>query len=217
MEKHGVRRLTREESRALTRMRLLASARELMAREGYENVSIDRIADGAGYSKGAFYSNFSSKEEIFLELLELHAKQDVSEIHKLLDDVVEPDDIIARVGDWASERATDPSWGVLALEVFRRARNDETFSDRHANLFREQWVSLGKMMMKLFPEGGAPSDAATLGGIVFELTYGAAASFTNGPSVKDMITTVLKAMLDAYGRKSQPLPVAPVARKRSTA
>ena len=62
MKMHGVRRLTREESRALTRMRLLASARELMARAGYESVSIDRITEGAGYSKGAFYSNFASKE-----------------------------------------------------------------------------------------------------------------------------------------------------------
>lgn len=68
----------------------------------------------------------------------MHAKQDVSEIHKLLDRVTDPEEIIARLEDWASNRATDPSWGVLALEVFRQARNDETFGDRHANLVREQ-------------------------------------------------------------------------------
>lgn len=73
------------------------------------------------------------------------------------------------------------------------------------------------MMINLFPERRAPADAATLGGIVFELTYGAAASFTSGPSVKDMIATVLEAFLQTYGQKSQAPSVAPAARKRSSA
>ena len=65
-KKPAPKRLTREESRAVTREKLLASAYEVMAREGYEGASIDRIAEEAGFSKGAFYSNFDSKEEIFL-------------------------------------------------------------------------------------------------------------------------------------------------------
>ena len=84
------KRLTREESRALTRAKLLASAREVMARDGYEGASIDRIAEEAGFSKGAFYSNFSSKEEIFLELLETHSLQDVDEIAEALEGVDDP-------------------------------------------------------------------------------------------------------------------------------
>ena len=71
-KKPAPKRLTREESRAVTREKLLASAYEVMAREGYEGASIDRIAEEAGFSKGAFYSNFESKDEIFLELLETH-------------------------------------------------------------------------------------------------------------------------------------------------
>ena len=62
-------RLTREESRSLTRAKLLESARIVIAREGFESATIDRIAEQAGFSKGAFYSNFSNKEEIVLELL----------------------------------------------------------------------------------------------------------------------------------------------------
>ena len=56
-----------------------------MAREGYESASVDRIAEEAGFSKGAFYSNFDSKEEIFLELLETHSMQDVDEIAEMLE------------------------------------------------------------------------------------------------------------------------------------
>ena len=115
-------RLTREESQALTRAKLLANAVRVVAAEGYEGASIDKIAEAAGYSKGAFYSNFASKEELFLELLETHAGQDVVEIARLLDGVSVPAAIIDRFCEWADSRASDPTWGLLALELMRRAR-----------------------------------------------------------------------------------------------
>lgn len=59
--------------RADTRARLLAAALEVFAREGIAGASIEMIAEAAGFSRGAFYSNFSSKEELFLEL----AKQQI--------------------------------------------------------------------------------------------------------------------------------------------
>ena len=54
-------RLTREQSQAITRERILSAAGDVVARDGYDGASVDRIAEAAGYSKGAFYSNFSSK------------------------------------------------------------------------------------------------------------------------------------------------------------
>jgi AcrR family transcriptional regulator len=192
-------RLTREESRALTRAKLLASARVVVAREGYENASIDRIAEEAGFSKGAFYSNFDSKEEIVLELLETHSMQDVTEIAGLIGDSSDPVRLIEVISEWSLNRSRDPSWGLLALELFRRARRDQTFDKRHANLFREQWRGLGEIMMNLFPPGQAPADAETLGGIVMELTYGAASAFTAGPTAGDMVKLVLTSLHRAYG------------------
>lgn len=197
-------RLTREESRALTRKKLLDSARQLVAREGYENASVDRIAEEAGFSKGAFYSNFGSKEEIFLELLETHANQDVDEISALLEGITEPLRIIDVLSYWASDRANDPSWGLLALELFRRARRDATFGERHSKLFQNQWEGLGKLLLRLFPDGKAPAEPAALGGIVLELTYGAASSFIQGPSVHDLVRLALMSLYQAYGKA--PLP-----------
>lgn len=195
-------RLTREESRALTRVKLLASAREVVAREGYESASVERIAEEAGFSKGAFYSNFSSKEEIILELLETHSMQDVQEISELLGDEKDPVEMIEIIGNWASDRASDPSWGLLALELFRRARREATFGERHANLFREQWIGLGEILLQMFPKNGAPADAETLGGIVFGLTYGSASSFKTGPTVGEMVKQVLTALYRAYGKRT---------------
>lgn len=192
-------RLTREESRALTRAKLLESARAVVAREGYESASVDRIAEEAGFSKGAFYSNFSSKEEIILELLETHSLQDVTEIAGLIGEVTDPERIIEIISNWADMRSSDPSWGLLALELFRRARRDATFGDRHSTLFRAQWQRLGEILLQMFPEGTAPAEPEALGGIVFELTYGAAASFTAGPSAGDLVRLALTAMFRAYG------------------
>ena len=63
------KRLSREEGKALTRARLLESARSLIARKGYEGATIDEMAEEAGFSRGAFYSNFRNKEELMAELI----------------------------------------------------------------------------------------------------------------------------------------------------
>jgi TetR/AcrR family transcriptional regulator, transcriptional repressor of aconitase len=203
-------RLSREESRALTRAKLLASAREVVAREGYENASIDRIAEEAGFSKGAFYSNFDSKEEIILELLEAHSLQDVAEIRGLVGDVKDPEQLIDIISDWAHRRSADPSWGLLALELFRRARRDATFGERHANLFREQWRGVGEILLGMFPPGQAPADAEALGGLVLELTYGSASGFKAGPTAGDLVRLALRSMYAAFGRNRAVAKAAPV-------
>jgi len=63
------RRTVRPE-RADVRDRVLAAARETFAEVGYQRASLDAIASGAGFSKGAVYSNFASKEDLFLAVVE---------------------------------------------------------------------------------------------------------------------------------------------------
>lgn len=63
------RRLTRAETRARTREQLLDAAALVFARKGFAGASVEEIAESAGYSTGALYSNFESKEQLFLELL----------------------------------------------------------------------------------------------------------------------------------------------------
>ena len=63
------RRLTREESKARTRQELLRAASRLFLRNGFVATSLSDIAEEAGLTKGAVYSNFDSKEELFLALL----------------------------------------------------------------------------------------------------------------------------------------------------
>jgi AcrR family transcriptional regulator len=63
------RRLTRAETKARTRARLLDAAAQVFARKGFGGASVEEIAESAGYSTGALYSNFGSKDELFIELL----------------------------------------------------------------------------------------------------------------------------------------------------
>jgi AcrR family transcriptional regulator len=62
-------RLTRAERREQTRRELLDAAARVFVRRGLQGASVEEISAEAGYSRGAFYSNFSSKAELFVELL----------------------------------------------------------------------------------------------------------------------------------------------------
>jgi len=63
--------IDRFEQRKLTRARLIDAALRLFATSGYEHATVDDISQAAGYSKGAYYFHFSTKDDILLELLRI--------------------------------------------------------------------------------------------------------------------------------------------------
>ena len=62
-------RLTREQSKEQTRQHLLYAAHTIFIEKGFAAASVEKITVVAGYTRGAFYSNFDSKSELFLEIL----------------------------------------------------------------------------------------------------------------------------------------------------
>jgi AcrR family transcriptional regulator len=75
-------RLTREQSRANTRERLLSAARSVFASSGFHGASVEEIASEAGFSTGALYSNFEGKEDLFLVLMEREIEEHAQEISR---------------------------------------------------------------------------------------------------------------------------------------
>jgi AcrR family transcriptional regulator len=73
-------RMTREQSKANTRERLLAAARSVFASRGFHGASVEEIASEAGFSTGALYSNFDGKEDLFLVLMEREIAEHAREI-----------------------------------------------------------------------------------------------------------------------------------------
>jgi AcrR family transcriptional regulator len=73
-------RMTREQSRANTRERLMRAARSVFARSGFHGASVEEIASQAGFSTGALYSNFDGKEDLFLAMMEHEIDEHAREI-----------------------------------------------------------------------------------------------------------------------------------------
>jgi len=65
-------RLTREEKKARTRERLIEAAARVFAEKGFAATSLDEVADAAGLTKGAVYSNFENKEDLVAAVLKAH-------------------------------------------------------------------------------------------------------------------------------------------------
>jgi AcrR family transcriptional regulator len=68
----ALRRLSREEKKAETRKRLLASAEEVFVERGFHGASVEEVAEREGFSIGAVYSNFEGKADLLLALFEEH-------------------------------------------------------------------------------------------------------------------------------------------------
>lgn len=191
-------RLTREQSRAQTRQRLLASAAVVFAREGYAGASVDRIAEEAGYSKGALYSNFASKDELFFELIDYYAGGQADELCRRLDAVEGADAAIDTVCAWANGLQHEPDLRMLVLDLTRLARNHTVLFERHTRLFDEQWKAVGSRLAKIFPDGRSPVEPLVLGALVMELTYGNAMQLHAELRAGDLIGLALRALRDAH-------------------
>jgi len=93
MNKKSNPRLSREESRAVTRERLLDAAAVLIQRQGLASASVEDVVAEAGYSRGAFYSNFDDKAALLLALLEREQGRVIDDLAKVFDADLAPSDL----------------------------------------------------------------------------------------------------------------------------
>jgi TetR/AcrR family transcriptional regulator, transcriptional repressor of aconitase len=113
-------RRTRAEQQAETRARLLEAAAEAFAAHGFEGASIDRITELAGYTRGAFYSNYSDKAELLLELSDAR----MASFAAILPDVLAAGqaDQVREVARWRVDQP--PPIETLLLVELGRLRHD---------------------------------------------------------------------------------------------
>lgn len=158
-------RLSRDEQRQQTVSRLLDSAERLFSRDGIAETSIEDIAENAGYSRGAFYSNFDDKDALVLQLLERQQESAIAETNAIVDTETDPEQLVERLLDWS--RNPRGKRGVIGIEyVLYASRSDagrskmKELSDRllaqHAHLVKSQYDLLDTEM----PIG--PEDAAKI-------------------------------------------------------
>jgi AcrR family transcriptional regulator len=111
-----VARLTRAEQREVTRERLIEAAGRVFCRTGFEAAPIDLIAEEAGFSRGAFYSNFESKDELFVELISRHLDAEVETLGHALDRIESAHDLAPAIERRYRVLGEDHSWCLLTTE-----------------------------------------------------------------------------------------------------
>jgi len=134
------KRLTRAERQAETRAALVEAAGRVIARRGLYGASIEAITAEAGYTGGAFYANFASKDDLFVELLETRVFAEWRKI--TAESVADPSrrPSAREVGEIsaAMNRHPDARWIIqLWLELMTNAGRDERLREVAARLWRE--------------------------------------------------------------------------------
>ena len=123
--------MTRAESQAQTRAELLAAAARVFERRGYERASIAQIAEEAGYSHGAVYSNFDGKEDLFLALYEQSVARRVAEIDATWSEQgTLAERARAAADEWMRRLVSEPFPFLLRLELTVRAAHDRALQQR---------------------------------------------------------------------------------------
>jgi AcrR family transcriptional regulator len=119
--------LTRKEKQAKTRSSLLRSAAKLICRKGIGEASVEDISNDAGYTKGAFYANFKSKEEMFLVMLDERYAVELERLEAHLPGEGAPaEEVRESAEDFLRFIRSDPDWPRLYFEfVVYAARNPE--------------------------------------------------------------------------------------------
>jgi AcrR family transcriptional regulator len=149
-----VERRTREESRQQTRERLLDAAAEVFSRLGYHGASLEAVAEAAGYTKGAVYSNFATKGELFTALLQRYTERRVAE-HGALMETVTLEELADHAGTaLVQQQREQGTWDILQVEFWLAAMRDPALlalmSEGADDLYRES----GAQFERKFAEAG---------------------------------------------------------------
>jgi AcrR family transcriptional regulator len=156
-ESQVVGRLTREQSKANTRERLLGAARSVFARSGFHGASVEEIASRAGFSTGALYSNFDGKEDLFLALMEREIDAHAREIAEAVGQrasVAERATGGAR--QWMTMIEREPELLLLFMEFWAYGVRDAEIRPKVA----EQFAHMREVLTKLIADGAREFELA---------------------------------------------------------
>ena len=215
------RRLSRPEAQALTRRRLVDAAADVFGEKGFRAASLNDVADRAGYTIGAVYSNFASKDELFralmLERLRMFeeglasaARLDASRAEadpRSLEDRIE--DALDRIA--AGEDSVPPRWWRLLYEYRAHAASDPAAWKELAALERRCRELIAADTERVAAEMGftLPLPAIEIAELTMALTDGLRAAHAEGRSrmsSAEGLRLVIKALM--------PLPARPTTADR---
>jgi AcrR family transcriptional regulator len=125
-------------ARQRTRDALITAAMRAFARDGYAGASVDAIATQAGYTAGALYSNFATKQELFLAVFERHCAGELAALRAVAETATSPQELPAAITAWfAPLDEQQRQWWQLSAELWLYAQRHPEAAVRLAALQAE--------------------------------------------------------------------------------
>ena len=189
--------LTRAESQERTRERIVDAATRLFLRDGFKATSLEGIGEEAGFTRGAVYSNFESKTELGIAVIdELHAREE----RRLADDLAAAGDPQAQLdvlASWGDETIGDRAWTRLEIEVAAASGADERYRDAAAARYERLRARAEEIVSEAMGEE-LGIDAALLATAIVALTLGLGVQRAADPQVKgSVVSDFLRAIAPA--------------------
>jgi len=148
-------RLTRKERQQHTRSCLLEAAGRVFARRGLAQASVDEIAADAGFTKGAVYANFGSKDELFLEMLDAKFALRLAEMDRALSTGEAPEAQARAAGrDFVDQLNLDPEWARLFFEAGLHASRDDAFREKLTARYAAMRERMAELLRRRAQDGG---------------------------------------------------------------
>jgi AcrR family transcriptional regulator len=173
------RRLTRAEAKAQTREQLLGAAEVVFGRAGYHSASLDQVAAEAGFTKGAVYSTFDSKADLFLAVLARRSERRRAEADTALVDAASVEEFCETLArSFAESVAREPDFWAALIEFMALVSRDEELSARfavHHDATRaavaasiEEWSARRRVPPPIEPRRAATAVIALNNGLTIE-------------------------------------------------
>jgi AcrR family transcriptional regulator len=151
-------RLSRAERRDQTVADLVAAADRRFVDGGFHATTVEQVAADAGYTKGAVYSNFASKEELFFAVYERRSARAIGEVERLLREQGPLDGLARLSRDTTSRRGRDDGWLAVYFEFWAHVLRHPELRERFAELRRRGRAPLQAALERVNPD--LPVDAA---------------------------------------------------------
>jgi len=175
------KRLTRAESQAQTRQRLLLAAVDVFARDGYAGASVDEITEHAGYSRGAFYANFQNKDDLFLAMLEMQMEAVIAAATGIINSATEPAAKIALLKKVYIEESHNKNLFLLFTEFFLFAIRNHGMRDRFNRLNQRYMETIATLLKTAIPELQKGQMAKNVSFSLLSLGHGVALQHFSNP------------------------------------
>ncbi len=147
-------RLSRDEQVERNRRLVLAAARRVFLARGYVSATVDAIAEEAGFSKGVVYSQFQSKADMFLALLEERISERGTQNEQLAGQLDAARLATAVPGLASALRQAEPQWPQLVLEFRVHTARIPELNQRYAQLHERTLEHLAGILTRLHEKAG---------------------------------------------------------------